>query len=153
MRRVSSIALVALLVLVGCGGSSGPSESSFKKSYSSEKAKLKKLGEDVGQAVEGAAKQNDGTLVKEFEGLAGRATTLAGELGQLQAPTKFRTELASLQSSITQVAGTLRQIEAAAAANDESAAKAGGEAIVADSQQVKAIDDALSKKLGLPSTP
>lgn len=117
-----------------------------------QKAKLKTLGNEIGAAVEGASSQTDAALVKQFEGLASRTTQEAGAIGQLSAPSKFKTELASLQSSLTQVAGTLREIEAAAAANDATTAKAAGEAIVTDAQQVKSIDDALTAKLGLPSS-
>jgi hypothetical protein len=47
----------------------------------------------------------------------------------------------------------LHSIEAAAAAHDATAAKAGGEAIVAEAQQVQSDDKALSSKLGLPALP
>jgi len=153
MRRVGPVLpVVAVLALAGCGGSSGPTTSSFKAAFKVQKAKLKTLGNEIGAAVEGASSQTDAALVKQFEGLASRTTQEAGAIGQLSAPSKFKTELASLQSSLTQVAGTLREIEAAAAANDATTAKAAGEAIVTDAQQVKSIDDALTAKLGLPSS-
>jgi hypothetical protein len=140
-----------MLVLVGCGGSSGPTTSSFKAEFKVQKAKLHTLGDEIGSAVEDAGNQTDAALAKQFEGLASSATSLAGALGQLNPPSKFKDELASLQSSVTQVAGTLHSIEAAAAANDAASAKAGGEAIVADAKQVKSLDETLSKKLGLPA--
>jgi hypothetical protein len=153
MNRVSLVALLALVLLAGCGGSSEPSTSSFKSAFSAQKAKLKTLGTEVGTAVEGASKKTDDDLVIEFRSLASRATVLAGALGQLEAPSKYKSELATLQSSLTQVAGALHSIEAAAAAHDGNAAKAGGEELVADAQQVKSSDNALSAKLGLPTNP
>jgi hypothetical protein len=152
MLRISPVVLVVLLLLIGCG-SSGPTTSSFKSEFRTQKTTLTALGKDVGAAVEGASHQTDSALTKQFEGLASRATALAGALGQLNAPSQYKSELSALQSSITQVAGTLHSIEAATAANDASAAKAGGESIVANAQQVKTIDNTLSAKLGLPTSP
>jgi hypothetical protein len=153
MRRISPLLVAGVLAIAGCGSSSEPSTSSFKKAFAAQKAKLKQLGTEVGSAVEGASKQSDNVLVGQFEGLASRATVLAGALGQLDAPAKYKSELATLQSAITQVAGALHSIEAAAAAHDAAAAKAGGEVLVADAQQVKSSDNALSAKLGLPTSP
>jgi hypothetical protein len=152
MRSVSLAALAAVIALAGCG-SSGPSTSAFKSEFRTQKTTLNALGKDVGAAVEGASHQTDSALTTQFQALASRATALAGALGQLNAPSQYKSELSALQSSVTQVAGTLHSIEAATAANDLNAAKAGGEAIVANAQQVKSIDNTLSAKLGLPTSP
>jgi hypothetical protein len=151
IRRLIPIALTGLIALSGCGGSGSgePSTSHFKASFQAQKAQLSALGEAVGKAVSGASGKTNGELVGEFKQLAAQATALAGSFGQLEAPAKYKAELAALQSSLTQVAGTLNSIEAAAAANDASAARAGGETIVTEGQQVKAHDQALSAKLGL----
>jgi hypothetical protein len=162
MRRATPFLLAATLALAlaGCGSSSstsstvtGPSVSSFKAAFTTEKAQLHALGTDVGKAVEGAAKQTDAALAAQFQSLAARATALSGSLGQLSAPTQYKAELAALQSSVTQVAGALHSIEAAAAAHDSAAAKAAAESLVVDAEQVKTDDNALSAKLGIPATP
>jgi soluble cytochrome b562 len=155
MRRLSPILIALALVIAGCGSSgsttsSGPTTAEFKTAYSAQKVELKALGEDVGTAVAAAPKKSDAALTSEFQALASRATALAGSFGQLSAPTQYEAELATLQSSITQVAGSLHSIEAAAAAGDTQAAKAAAESLVADAQQVKSADSALSAKLGLP---
>jgi hypothetical protein len=169
MRRISPALLVALVALVGCGSSSTSSSSTstttsttatsteaslatFKSEFQAQKITLTALGKAVGAAVEGASHHTDEALAKQFRSLASRATTLAGSLGQLNAPTAYKAELSTLQSSVTQVAGTLHSIEAAAAAHDATAAKAGGESIVADAEQVKSADNKLSAKLGLPTS-
>lgn len=155
MHRASSVLLVMLVVLAGCGSSasSEPNSSAFKSAFAAQKKTLSALGSDVGAAVEGANRLTDVELTKQFEGLAARATTLASTLGQLEAPKKFKVEIAELQSSLTQVAGTLHSIQAAAAAHDATAAKAGGEAIIVNARQVKTVDDRLSARLGLSSAP
>ena len=151
MRRLIPVLLIGAIALSGCGssGSSEPSTSDFKASFQAQKAQLKALGEAVGSAVTGAASKTNGELVTEFKGLAARATALAGSFAQLEAPAKYKADLAALQSSLTQVAGTLNSIEAAAAANDGNAAKAGGETIVTEGQQVRNADNTLSAKLGI----
>ncbi len=150
-RRLIPIALTALIALSGCGssGSAEPSTSAFKASYQAQKAQLSALGEAVGKAVAHASGKTNGELVGEFRKLAARATALAGTFGQLEAPKNYKAELAALQSSLTQVAGTLNSIEAAAVANDAAAAKAGGETIFTEGQQVTTDDHHLSDKLGL----
>jgi hypothetical protein len=161
MRRISSLLIIGLLALAGCGSSksstttsTGPSPTAlFKAAFAADKAKLTKLGEDVGAAVEGAKSQTDNALMNQFQSLGSRATVLSGALSQLEAPAQFKGELATLQSSVTQVAGSLHAIEAAAAANDAAAAKAAAEALVANAQEVKTSDNALSAKLGLPTSP
>jgi hypothetical protein len=161
MRRASPVLILTVLALAGCGGGSGttaststePSLSAFKTAFAAQKATLRALGTDVGSAVTGANHQTDAALFTQFQGLASRATALAGALGQLSPPSQYKSDLAALQSSITQVAGALHGIEAAAAAHDVSAAKAAADTLVADAQQVKSDDDALSAKLGLPVTP
>jgi len=155
MRRLAPVLVVLSLVIAGCGSSGsttapGPTTAEFKSAYAAQKVTLKSLGEDVGTAVAAAPKKSDAALTSEFRALASRATALAGSFGQLNVPTQYKADLAALQSSVTQVAGSLHSIEAAAAAGDAQAAKAAAEALVADAQQVKSADSTLSAKLGLP---
>jgi hypothetical protein len=151
MRRAAAIAATAALALVpvACGSSSGPTKESFAKQFAAQQVQLRLLGADVGSAVADARRKDDAALSVEFRALADRATGLAGALGALSAPKQYRNDLSTLQSSVTQVAGTLRAIQAAATAHDATAARAGGEAIVADAAQVKTYTEVLTGKLGL----
>jgi len=155
MRQAAAIAVTAGLAMsvAGCGGDPGPTKASFAKEFSAERAELRALGADVGTAVSTARRRTDAALATEFAALGERATKLAGSLGQLGAPKAYRGDLLSLQSSVTQVAGTLHAIQAAALAHDATAARAGGEAIVTDAAQVKTYTGVLSTKLGLPASP
>ena len=153
MRRTAMILAAAALAFAGagCGSSSTPTKASFAKEFGIQRSKLRVLGDDVRAAVATARGKTDPMLAAEFRLLAERATALAGALGGLDAPKRYRNELSSLQSSVTQVAGTLQSIQAAAIAHDADAARAGGEAIVADAAQVKSYTDSLSTKVGLPA--
>ena len=156
MRRLVPILAVLSLLPAGCGGSAAttgpaPATAGFRAAFTTQKAELTALGEDVGTAVAAAPRRSDAALTAEFHALASRARALAGSLGQLSVPAPYRTELTALQSSITRVAGSLHAIEAAAAAGDPQAAKAAAEALVANAQLVKSSDGALSAALGLPA--
>ena len=155
MRRTTAIAVALVLALAGagCGSSSAPTKASFAQQFGVQRAKLGTLGQDVGAAVATARQKTDAMLAAEFRLLAERATALAGSLGSLNVPARYRNDLSSLQSSVTQVAGTLHSIQAAAIAHDTTAARAGGETIVADAAQVRSYTNTLSSKLGLPALP
>ena len=154
MRSRSTIAACALLSvgLSGCGGSSGPSLSSFKTGFAADKAQFTKLGTDLGVAVTGAAAKSNMQLAAEFGELASRATQQAALLRKLDPPAKYKTELASLAAGIDIVATDLRTIAAAAAAGDPNAARAAAETLAQNSAKVKAADQTLTRQLGLPQT-
>jgi hypothetical protein len=154
MRATAAIVSTAALAITvqACGGS-GQTRTTFKQAFSVQRAKLRVLGDDVGAAVATARQKTDAMLASEFRLLAERATALAGALGGLSAPAQYRADLGSLQSSVTQIAGTLHSIQAAAISHDADAARAGGETIVADAAQVKNDAGVLSARLGLPASP
>jgi hypothetical protein len=154
MRRslVTVIAAALVLPLASCGGSSGPSTASFKQAFSEQEVQLKALDVAIANAVTGARKKSNAELASEFGALANQATVRAGALGQLNPPSNYRAELDTVQSSVTQVAGTLNSIEAAAAANDVGAAKAAAETLVTEALQIKTDATALAGKLGLPTS-
>jgi soluble cytochrome b562 len=149
----STIASAALLaMLAGCGGSSGPSLSSFKQGFVADKAQFSKLGTDLGAAVRGAGAKSNTELAAEFGALSSRATQQAALLRQLKPPSKYKTEVASLASGIDIVATNLHTIAAAATAGDPKAARAAAETLAENAAKVKAADQAVSSQLGLPQT-
>jgi hypothetical protein len=150
----STIASAALLtvVLAGCGGSSGPSLSSFKSGFAADKAQFSKLGTDLGAAVAGAGSKSNSQLATEFGALSSRATQQAAQLRKLDPPSKYKTELASLAAGIDIVAADLRTIAAAATAGDARAARAAAETLAQNAATVQANDQTLTRQLGLPQT-
>lgn len=150
----STICCAGLLTvaLAACGGSSGPSLSSFKSGFAADKTQFSKLGTDLGGAVAGAGAKSNSQLAIEFGSLASRATRQAGQLRKLKPPSKYKTELARLAAGIDIVAADLRTIAAAATAGDANAAKAAAETLAQNAAKVKAADQALTGQLGLPQT-
>jgi hypothetical protein len=147
-----SAATVAALALAGCGGSSGPSPSTFKSGYSADKSQFRKLGSDLGSAITGAAKKTDDQLATELGALGTRAKQQAAQLSKLKPPSKFKTELSSLVSGLNAVAADLTNISTAAAKHDATTAESATKTLVGDAAKVKTADTSLTKALGLPAT-
>ena len=162
MRKTVLIAaILAAALLAGCGSSSSssssssststePSTATFKSEFASYHTELHALGQEIGAAITGAPKQSNQQLESEFSALATKTTALAGKLSSLSVPAAYKQEVGTLESALTQVAGSLHGIEAAAAAGDPNAAKAASATLVVDSGQVKASTKQLLSKLGLP---
>lgn len=151
MRAVACAAVIAALALAGCGGSSGPSLSAFKKGFASEKASFRQLGLDLQGAITGAKAKTDAQLATEIGGLATRASAQASTLAKLDPPAKYKTPLANLVAGFRSVATDLRAIAAAAVKHDATQAKTATETLLGDAAKVKTADDTITKGLGLPA--
>jgi hypothetical protein len=143
---------LAAVVLAGCGGSSGPSLSSFKSGFAADKAQFTKLGTDLATSVEKAGSQSNAELASAFAALSQRATQQASQLGKLDPPAKYKDDLDQLKARFTTVATDLSEIATAATKGDPQAAKAATEKLVQDAAKVKSSDTALTGALGLPQT-
>jgi len=156
MRKTFLIAafLVGAL-LTGCGSGSSstatePSAATFKTEFAAYHSELHALGTEIGQAVEAAPSKTNQQLTEEFSALGTKTTALAGKLSSLGVPATYKPDVGTLESSLTQVAGSLHSLEAAAAAGDVNAAKAAAATLVVDASQVKTSSQTLLVKLGLP---
>jgi hypothetical protein len=170
------IPITCLLALIGCGSSrpqsnpstaqtvgtakttptsaprstSSPSIRSLRSAFRAHETTLHTLDAEAMAIAEGANRRASGALLRQFEGsLASRATVLARTLAQLIAPSQYRSELAALQSSLTQVAVALRAMEAAAAAHDRRAARAAGQNLAIYVRRGRGDDTALGARLGV----
>ena len=152
----TSAALVAFglaLTVAACGGSSGPSESSFKTAYAASKTQLTALGNDVGNDVNNAKGQTDASLAAQFTALSTRATAEVAALKALKTPAKYQAPLTTLEDALASTAGDIHSIASAANAHDANGAKTATESLLLDAKAVKGADNALSSELGLPITP
>jgi hypothetical protein len=147
-----SIPLCALLLtgaLAGCGGSSGPSLSSFKSGFAADKAQFRKVGTDLGAAIQTASGKSDSALATEFASLSARATTQAAQLRKLQPPAKYKTAVGQLASSFDTVANDLHTISGAATSHDAATARSASATLVRDALKLQKIDKSVSGQLGL----
>jgi hypothetical protein len=151
-RIVSCAATVAALALAGCGGSSGPSLSTFKSGFSADKTQFRKLGTDLAAAITGASKKTDAQLATELGALSARAKQQATQLSKLDPPSKYKTELADLVSAFNAVGSDLTNISTAAAKHDAAAAGSATKTLIKDAAKVKSADTSVSKGLGLSTS-
>lgn len=154
--RLGALALAAALAMAGCGSSSSSSSStvsvsSFKSAFAADKASFSKLGTDVANAVNGAAKQTNGQIQTEFASLATRATQTATTLRNLQAPAQFKPALNKLATAFDTVAADLNKISSAASSGNGTSAESASAQLVKDSAALKAVDTTLSGLLGISS--
>jgi Tfp pilus assembly protein PilV len=150
-RSIPLLAVLAAAMIAGCG-SSGPSLSSFKSGYSTDKTQLTKLGTDLGTAITTANHKTDAQLATEFQSLSTSVSREASSLRKLQPPSGYKSELHSLTTSLDAVATDLHTISTAATAADANKAKSATTKLLADAANVKSADTALTDKLGLKKT-
>ena len=152
MRVVAAAAVILALALAGCGGSAGPSLSTFKKGFAAQKASFRQLGLDLQSAITGAKAKTDAQLATEIGGLAARASSQATSLAKLNPPAKYKQPLNSLVAGFRSVATDLRAIASAAVTHDATQAKTATETLLGDAAKVKTADDTITKGLRLPAT-
>jgi hypothetical protein len=152
-RTLASGIVLLAIALAGCGGSSGPSLSSFKSGFAKDKTDFKKLGADLQTALTKAGSKTDVQLATELGTLSKRAKQQAAQLSKLNPPAKFKTDLHTLVTSLNSVGGDLSQIATAATKHDAKAARALTTTLVQNASKVQSSETALTKGLGLPSSP
>ena len=148
-RRILAAAAVCVLALAGCGGSSQPSLSAFKKGFVSEKNAFRKLGLDLQQEITGAKSKTDSQLATEINALASRASQQASGLAKLNPPAKFKSQLNKLVAGFRSVSTDLHAISAAAVKHDAATARTATMTLLTDAAKVKSADDAITQGLGL----
>lgn len=151
-RTLASGAVALAIALAGCGGSSGPSLSSFKSGFSKDKTQFKQLGTDLRTSLTQAGSKTDAQLATELSALADRAKTQATQLSKLNPTSKYKSELNTLVSSMNAVGANLKQIATAATKHDAKTARALTATLVQDAAKVQSSEEAITKGLGLPSS-
>jgi hypothetical protein len=140
------------MAVVACGSSStGPSLSQFKAHYEAERATFQKLRNDVTNAITSAAHHSNSALASEFGRLATRATAVAVALHKLNAPAKYKSEVAQLSSDYDTAGADLKAISAAATAGSGPDAKTAVEKLALDATKLQLLAGTITKQLGLPA--
>ena len=141
---------VVALAIAGCGGSSGPSLSSYKSGFQVQKTSFRQLGSDLGQAISTAPQRSNSQLATEFATLTQRATAQAAGLRKLNPPSKYKPQNDTLAADFDTVAADLKAIATAASTNNGTAARTDSTKLVRDAAQLKSVDVGLTGALGLP---
>jgi predicted phage tail protein len=143
MRTISPrifllVALSAVLLLAGgCGSGGKDKTASYKSDFKAQSVKIKLLGSDVGDSVQGAEKLTDAENAKVFKALATRTHAAAAALLDLSPPESLKVSNAALSTALEKAAGDLDDIVAAAASGDVQGATTATQTLVADSATVQ----------------
>jgi hypothetical protein len=113
------IALVAL-ALTACGESA---EDKYKEEFPPLSQKLVSLGQEVGQAVQGASGSTDQQLADDFANYAKELGGIQQDIDDLEPPEDLAEDQDQLVSAIGDVQGALDDIAEAADKGDPEAAR------------------------------
>jgi hypothetical protein len=152
-RLVCAVAMMATLVVTGCGSgtsSSSASQVEFKAGFATTQREFRKLGTALAKDITRAASKTDAQLAKEFGTLAKRARRQADQLAALKPPAKYAKRITSLVAGFRATEADLSQIATAATNHDASSAESATRALLTDAAKIKTADTSLSKDLGLP---
>jgi hypothetical protein len=152
MKRVLLAGIVIAIALAGCGGSSGPSLSTFKSGYAAQKTSFDALGRDLQQAITNASGKSDASLATQFSSLASRARQEATSLSKLKPTSKYKADLQGVINGFDAVSSDLSDISSAATQHDATQAKNATEKLIEDAAKVKSSDTAITSGLHLPAS-
>ena len=160
-RRVLPVVALVALAFAGCGGDSEKDDAAadaakakaaaaaaFKTGAKAATTETTKIGDDLGEAIQGADKQTDAALAAEFTSLASRARGVVGDLNALETPQESRAEVTALVGALTTGAQDLDAIATAARAHDASSARSATQTLVQDSPAIKTAKEALEAEIG-----
>jgi hypothetical protein len=152
-RSTTSVcSALVVVVLAGCGGSSGGSLSTFKSAFAVDRAQLASLGTGLGGAIQNAGKETDAQLEPVLTSFALRASQEVLRLKKLDPPSSYKSQLSSLEGALGAVAADLRTISTAVGADNEGAATTATKGLLTDAAKVQNTERAISSQLGLPAT-
>lgn len=148
------LAVAAGIAAAGCGSSgssSTTSGASFKSGFATSQREFRQLGTDIAKDITGAGKKTDAGIAAEFSALAKRAGQQATQLGALNVPARYKTQVAKMVTGFHAVKDDLANISTAASHHNPSNAEAATRELLRDAATIKTADNALSKALGLPA--
>jgi outer membrane murein-binding lipoprotein Lpp len=159
MRRSLLLMLVAALLgaglLAGCGGDDdggGDSQAEVKEKFDEDYRELNDdlldLGEEVGQAVNGARGKSDAALATQFTGLGERTQEIKRRLDELEPPEDLEALRQRLSNAVEVVGSDLTSIGQAAENNDARGARQQAQELVRHSVEVRTARRELARKTG-----
>jgi hypothetical protein len=150
MRRLVLALVLCASVLASLAAPADAASPSLKAAYAPLNAQIVKIGADIATAVNGADKETDAQLAKQFAGLANRTSAASLKVGKLRGATGAAlTDQRKLQLALAAGAGDLAKIYQAAVLHSASKAKAATIALFDDSKPIKSGRIALAKAVGI----
>ncbi len=132
--------VLAAVPLAGCGSSSSgggsASPADARSAYAPVKTELSGLGDAIGNAVGGAAKQTDAALATQFGALATRGHAMVASLNALKLPSSLTTSAHALSDAVASGTSDLTAISSASKAHDKAAVSTAARKLFADSEKI-----------------
>jgi hypothetical protein len=151
--RAGIVALVAVLALTACGGSSKSSTTdqtaTFKTNFKAVTGQLKQTSHAIGIAIQTAPSKTNSQLAATFGNLATQWGARSGQLSGLHPPASVGTEFSSLRASAGRVLADLTAVSSAVVSNSVDAARRATGSLVRDILRAKAAATAIDAKLGI----
>jgi hypothetical protein len=145
--RIILAVLLAASLIAGCGGGSDENDA-FNKDYKAVNDQLLRLGDTVGQALQGAPQTSDAMLAGEFSGFATQLDEVRRRIDALKPPDDLKPKVDALATAVATLSKDLRDIAHAATVHDTTGAREATEALVRDSRAARAARRALARKTG-----
>jgi hypothetical protein len=149
--RAGIVALVAVLALTACGGSSKTSNqtATFKTNFKAVTGQLRQSSKAIGGAIQTAPSKSDAQLAATFGSLATRWSAQAGELSGLHPPASVSTDFSTLTAAADRVSADLAAVSAAAGKGDVTAARRATGNLIRDILTAKAAATKIDATLGI----
>jgi hypothetical protein len=142
--------VAALVLLVGCGGSSSSDQTAkFKASFSPVITQLTQISRETGTTLEHAQGQTDAQLGTVFHDLATRWQTQLSQLQTLKPPANVATAFNTLTGAAARVETDFTAIVSAAQTHSKSGATQATTSVVNDILSAKSASTTITTKLGI----
>jgi hypothetical protein len=149
-RRRLLVVFVSMVALVVSAAPAGAATPSLKAQFAPVNLQIKKIGVDIGTAINAADHSTDVQLAKSFAGLAQRAAASSGKIGKLKGATGTNAiTVRTLQLALARGAIDLARIRTALLAHSAKDAKAATLSLIKDSPPITAARTKLAKALGV----
>ena len=135
-RLLSLLAVLATVVLIGCGDDA-PSADDARASYESVQSRLQDLGSDIGRQMQDARNQTNARLERAFEQLQTRADEATEQLRDLDVPDDLADERDALRNAVDRGTDALADVVQAVRDGDAEAAGEAAQQLVEDSEAIR----------------
>jgi hypothetical protein len=148
-RRLLAV-LVGTCALALSAAPAGAATPSLKAQFVPVNAQIKKIGVDIGTAINGASKSTDLELAKSMSGLAQRAAASSAKVGKFKgASGPTLVTVRQLQLALAKGAIDLARIATALTTHNPANATSATKALIKDSPPITAARTKLAKSLGV----
>ena len=134
----------------GGAGAASPADAAFKRAFIAQLGGLRNVGTELTVALAKAPAQSDAEVHKAFGDLSKQVVPVVAGIGGLQAPARYRADVATLHHYLSRAQRDLRAVSRTAAAHQADKVKRAFARLESDSAVVKAADHRLTTGLGIP---